>query len=144
MLDLLARHGKLDLDVTVTGDLQTGAHHTAEDTAIVLGQALTKALGEKRGVRRFANSLVPLDEALVQVALDLSGRPFLVYAVEPVALDTITPSPGLWMIVPWLGALRTSVKSSGPSTMVSSIVATEMVWLAGWPPVKVRTVLIAV
>ena len=70
---------------TRSGDLEVDLHHTVEDVGIVLGQALREALGEKRGVRRFANSLVPLDEALVQVALDLSGRPFLVYDVEPVA-----------------------------------------------------------
>ena len=67
------------------GDLEVDLHHTVEDVGIVLGQALREALGDKRGVRRFANALVPLDEALVQVALDLSGRPFLVYEVEPVA-----------------------------------------------------------
>jgi imidazoleglycerol-phosphate dehydratase len=85
MLEQLGKHAGFDLRIDATGDLEVDLHHTVEDVGIVLGQALTKALGEKRGVRRFANSLVPLDEALVQVALDLSGRPFLVYDVEPVA-----------------------------------------------------------
>jgi imidazoleglycerol-phosphate dehydratase len=85
MLEQLGKHAGFDLDIDAKGDLEVDLHHTVEDVGIVLGQALTQALGEKRGVRRFANSLVPLDEALVQVALDLSGRPFLVYDVEPVA-----------------------------------------------------------
>ena len=85
MLEQLGKHAGFDLRIDAKGDLEVDLHHTVEDVGIVLGQALTKALGEKRGVRRFANSLVPLDEALVQVALDLSGRPFLVYDVEPVA-----------------------------------------------------------
>ena len=70
--------------VEATGDLEVDLHHTVEDVGIVLGNALREALGDKRGVRRFANALVPLDEALVQVALDLSGRPFLVYDVDPI------------------------------------------------------------
>ena len=73
-----------DLSIEAKGDLDVDLHHTVEDVGIVLGNALREALGDKRGVRRFANSLVPLDEALVQVALDLSGRPFLVYDVDPV------------------------------------------------------------
>jgi len=85
MLEQLGKHAGFDLRIDAKGDLDVDLHHTVEDVGIVLGQALTKALGEKRGVRRFANSLVPLDEASVQVALDLSGRPFLVYDVEPVA-----------------------------------------------------------
>ena len=76
MLDSLARHARFDLTIKATGDLHIDAHHTAEDIAIVLGQALDRALGEKRGLRRFADAAVPLDEALVQVALDLSGRGF--------------------------------------------------------------------
>ena len=76
MLDSLARHSRFDLTVKATGDLHIDAHHTAEDIAIVLGQALDQALGDKRGLRRFADAAVPLDEALVQVALDLSGRGF--------------------------------------------------------------------
>jgi imidazoleglycerol-phosphate dehydratase len=75
MLDLLARHGGLDLDVQVTGDLATGAHHTVEDTGIVLGQALDRALGDRAGIRRYGHAVVPMDEARAAVALDLSGRP---------------------------------------------------------------------
>ena len=85
MLEQLGKHGGFDLTVDAKGDLAVDLHHTVEDVGIVLGNALREALGDKRGVRRFANALVPLDEALVQVALDLSGRPFLVYDVEPVA-----------------------------------------------------------
>jgi imidazoleglycerol-phosphate dehydratase len=76
MLDLLARHGKLDLDVQVAGDLETGAHHTVEDTGIVLGQALDRALGERRGIVRYGHAVVPMDEARAACAIDVSGRPF--------------------------------------------------------------------
>lgn len=82
MLSQLGRHGGLDLLVRATGDLEIDAHHTVEDTGILLGEVLKEALGDKAGVRRFASVAVPLDEALVEVALDLSGRPFLVYEVE--------------------------------------------------------------
>jgi len=85
MLEQLGKHAGFDLNIDARGDLDVDLHHTVEDVGIVLGQALQQALGDKRGVRRFANALVPLDEALVQVALDLSGRPFLVYDVEPVS-----------------------------------------------------------
>ena len=85
MLEQLGKHGGLDLSIRATGDLEVDLHHTVEDVGITLGIALREALGDKAGVRRFANSLVPLDEALVQVALDLSGRPYLVYGVDPVA-----------------------------------------------------------
>src|SRR5439155_8969772 len=76
MLDLLARHGRLDLDVAVTGDLKTGAHHTVEDTGIVLGQALDQALGERRGIARYGHAVVPMDEARAACAIDVSGRPY--------------------------------------------------------------------
>jgi imidazoleglycerol-phosphate dehydratase len=82
MLAQLGRHGGMDLRVVATGDLAVDAHHTVEDTGILLGSVLAEALGDKRGVRRFASVRVPLDEALVDVALDLSGRPFLYYDVE--------------------------------------------------------------
>jgi imidazoleglycerol-phosphate dehydratase len=75
MLDLLARHGKLDLEVAAKGDLHTGSHHTVEDTGIVLGQALDQALGDRRGIRRYGHAVIPMDEARAAVALDLSGRP---------------------------------------------------------------------
>jgi imidazoleglycerol-phosphate dehydratase len=82
MLDLLARHGRIDLDVAVEGDLQTGAHHTAEDTAIVLGQALDAALGDRAGVTRYGSATVPMDEARASCAIDLSGRPFTLFEAE--------------------------------------------------------------
>jgi imidazoleglycerol-phosphate dehydratase len=82
MLAQLGRHGGLDLTVRATGDLAVDAHHTVEDTGILLGSVLAEAWGDKAGVRRFASVQVPLDEALVDVALDLSGRPFLYYDVE--------------------------------------------------------------
>jgi imidazoleglycerol-phosphate dehydratase len=85
MLAQLGKHGGFDLSIRCEGDLEVDTHHTIEDVGIVLGEALKEALGDKAGVRRFADALVPLDEALVQVALDLSGRPFIVYEVDPVA-----------------------------------------------------------
>mgnify|MGYP003338072688 CR=1 FL=1 len=85
MLCQLGKHGGFDLTVRCVGDLEVDTHHTIEDVGIVLGEALKEALGDKVGVRRFADALVPLDEALVQVALDLSGRPFIAYDVDPVA-----------------------------------------------------------
>jgi imidazoleglycerol-phosphate dehydratase len=85
MLEQLGKHAGFDLTIDATGDLEVDLHHTVEDVGIVLGTAFKEALGDKAGVRRFASALVPLDEALVQVALDLSGRPFLVYDVDPVA-----------------------------------------------------------
>lgn len=93
MITQLGRHGGFDLALTAKGDLEVDAHHTVEDTGIVLGAALAEALGDKAGVRRFASYLLPLDEALIQVALDLSGRPFLVYEVEtsPERIGTFDP-----------------------------------------------------
>jgi imidazoleglycerol-phosphate dehydratase len=85
MLEQLGKHGGFDMEVQATGDLDVDLHHTIEDVGIVLGSVLKEALGEKAGVRRFASAVVPLDEALVQVALDLSGRPFIVYDVDPVS-----------------------------------------------------------
>jgi imidazoleglycerol-phosphate dehydratase len=85
MLEQLGKHAGFDLRIEAQGDLEIDLHHTVEDTGIVLGTAFKEAVGDKAGVRRFASALVPLDEALVQVALDLSGRPFLVYDVDPVA-----------------------------------------------------------
>ena len=82
MLDQLGRHGGLGLTVRAQGDLAVDAHHTVEDTGIVLGEAFRSALGDKAGVRRFASITVPLDEAAVEVVLDLSGRPFLHYDVD--------------------------------------------------------------
>jgi imidazoleglycerol-phosphate dehydratase len=79
MLDAVARHGRLDLDAKVAGDLQTGAHHTVEDTGIVLGQALDRALGDRAGIVRYGHAVVPMDEARASCAIDVSGRPFLVW-----------------------------------------------------------------
>ncbi len=81
MLDQLGRHGGFDLDVQATGDLHVDGHHTVEDVGITVGEVFREALGDKAGVRRFASGLYPLDEALVEVALDLSGRPYFVYDV---------------------------------------------------------------
>ncbi|HWF54866.1 MAG TPA: imidazoleglycerol-phosphate dehydratase HisB [Solirubrobacteraceae bacterium] len=82
MLDLLARHGRLDLDVTATGDLQTGAHHTVEDVGICIGQALDRALGDRAGIRRYGQATVPMDEARAACAIDISGRGLLVFDAE--------------------------------------------------------------
>jgi len=82
MLDQLGKHGGFDLRIAATGDLHIDTHHTVEDVAISLGEAFRQALGDKAGVRRFASGLFALDEALVEVALDLSGRPFVVWEVE--------------------------------------------------------------
>jgi imidazoleglycerol-phosphate dehydratase len=84
MLDHIARHGLLDLEIRAQGDLHVDHHHTVEDVGICLGDALRKALGDKSGIRRYGSALVPMDEALASVALDLSGRPYLVY-VNPLA-----------------------------------------------------------
>ncbi|MGH9208170.1 MAG: imidazoleglycerol-phosphate dehydratase HisB [Acidimicrobiales bacterium] len=88
MLAQLGRHSGFDLSVAASGDLEVDAHHTVEDVGIVLGQTLADALGDKTGVRRFASIAVPLDEALIEVAMDLSGRPFLHYEVD-VAPDAV-------------------------------------------------------
>jgi imidazoleglycerol-phosphate dehydratase len=90
MLAQLAKHGNLDLTVRTDGDLHIDAHHTVEDTALALGAALREALGDKSGVRRFGDALVPLDEVLVQSAVDLSGRPYVVHD-EP---STLAPYVG--------------------------------------------------
>ena len=82
MLDLLARHGHIDLKASVSGDLQTGAHHTAEDTAIVLGQALDEALGDRAGIARYGSATVPMDEARASATIDISGRPFTSFEAE--------------------------------------------------------------
>jgi imidazoleglycerol-phosphate dehydratase len=81
MLDQIGRHGGFDLTIDATGDLRVDGHHTVEDVGILLGEVFKEALGDKAGVRRFASGLFPLDEALIEVALDLSGRPYFVYDV---------------------------------------------------------------
>ena len=83
MLGSFAKHSLIDLDVQAKGDVEVDAHHTVEDVAIVLGTALREALGDKAGIRRFGDALVPLDEALVQAAVDVSGRPYCVHTGEP-------------------------------------------------------------
>ena len=82
MLDQVARHGLIDLEIEAEGDLHIDAHHTAEDIGITLGQALARAVGDKQGIRRYGHAYVPLDEALSRVVVDLSGRPGLVYQVQ--------------------------------------------------------------
>ena len=82
MLDLLARHGRLDLDVDVAGDLQTGSHHTVEDTGLALGRALDEALGDRSGVTRYGHAVIPMDEARALCAIDISGRPLLVFEAD--------------------------------------------------------------
>ena len=83
MVAQLAKHARFDLQLRTVGDLEVDAHHTVEDTGIALGEAMRQAWGDKAGVRRFASYVVPLDEAAVEVVLDLSGRPFLHYDIEP-------------------------------------------------------------
>ena len=82
MLDQVARHGMLDLDIRAKGDLQVDAHHTVEDIGITLGQAVARAAGDKKGIRRYGHAYVPLDEALSRVVIDFSGRPGLEYHVQ--------------------------------------------------------------
>jgi len=93
MVSQLGRHGGFDLTVRAVGDLEVDAHHTVEDVGITLGEVLAEALGDKAGIRRFGSIALPLDEALVEVALDLSGRPFLTYEIEfpPDTLSLGTP-----------------------------------------------------
>ena len=82
MLELLARHGRLGLELEATGDLETGAHHTTEDIGICLGQAIDEALADRAGIRRYGSALIPMDEALAECAIDISGRPHLVFHAD--------------------------------------------------------------
>jgi imidazoleglycerol-phosphate dehydratase len=93
LVNQLGRHGGFDLTVEAAGDLEIDAHHTVEDTGILLGEVLREALGDKAGVRRFASCRVPLDEALVEAALDLSGRPFLHYEIDPPGVKILGDPP---------------------------------------------------
>ena len=93
MLGQLGRHGGFDLTIRAEGDLEIDAHHTVEDTGILLGETLREALGDKAGVRRFASCRVPLDEAVVETALDLSGRPFLHYEIDPPGVKILGDPP---------------------------------------------------
>lgn len=83
MLTALAKHSLIDMEITTAGDLHIDGHHSVEDTAIVIGQALGQALGDKKGIRRFGDALVPLDEALAQCVIDVAGRPYVVCTGEP-------------------------------------------------------------
>jgi imidazoleglycerol-phosphate dehydratase len=104
MLTALAKHSLIDLEVISTGDLPVDAHHTVEDTAIVLGQAIRAALGDKQGIRRFGDALVPLDEALAQAVVDVSGRPYCVHSGEPEGQEYIRIGE-----VPYTGSLTRHV-----------------------------------
>ncbi len=108
MLTSLARHGLFDLTVQADGDVHVDAHHTVEDVAIVLGQALREALGDKAGIRRFGDALVPLDEALVQCAVDVSGRPYCVHTGEPTGQEYAVIGGGT-AGVPYIGSLTRHV-----------------------------------
>lgn len=88
MLDQLGKHGHLGLRIDARGDLEIDAHHTVEDTGIALGEALAQAVGDKRGIRRYGDALVPMEESLARVALDISGRPLLVYEAD-IAAETV-------------------------------------------------------
>jgi len=87
MLGGMTRHGYFDLEVRAQGDLEVDPHHTVEDVGLVLGQAIREALGEKRGIRRFGMSIVPMDEALVRAVIDISGRPWIAYSLHPEAAE---------------------------------------------------------
>lgn len=112
LLTAFARHALFDLDIQAKGDLWIDAHHTVEDTAIVLGQALAEALGEKRGIQRFGDAVVPLDEALVQAVADVSGRPYCQHTGEPAGQEYVVigggSAPGGGS-VPYLGSLTRHV-----------------------------------
>jgi len=90
MLHAFGVHGSLDLKVEATGDIHIDAHHTVEDTAIVLGQAIRQALGDKKGIRRFGDAFIPMDETLAHAAVDVSGRPFCVHLGEPEQFNAFT------------------------------------------------------
>jgi imidazoleglycerol-phosphate dehydratase len=110
MLTALAKHSLIDLTVEATGDWQIDAHHTVEDTAIVLGQALRTALGDKAGITRFGDALVPLDEALAQAVVDVSGRPYCVHTREPTGQEYVLIGgsqgvSGVAASIPYAGSL---------------------------------------
>lgn len=111
MLTALGRHSLIDITVAATGDVHVDAHHTVEDVAIVLGQCLRQALGDKRGIARFGDALVPLDEALAQAVVDVSGRPFLVHSGEPAGYEHVLIGGGSGG-VPYAGSLTRHVLES--------------------------------
>jgi imidazoleglycerol-phosphate dehydratase len=114
MLTAFAKHSLIDLEVESAGDLHIDAHHTVEDTAIVLGQAIRSALGDKSGIRRFGSALVPLDEALAQAVVDVSGRPYCVHAGEPTGQEYVVIGgsqgvSGVAASIPYPGSLTRHV-----------------------------------
>jgi imidazoleglycerol-phosphate dehydratase len=114
MLTAFAKHSLIDLEVESAGDLHIDAHHTVEDTAIVLGQAIRAALGDKSGIRRFGNALVPLDEALAQAVVDVSGRPYCVHTGEPTGQEYVLIGgsqgvSGVTSSIPYPGSLTRHV-----------------------------------
>ena len=117
MLTAFAKHSLIDLEVESAGDLHIDAHHTVEDTAIVLGQAIRSALGDKSGIRRFGNALVPLDEALAQAVVDLSGRPYCVHTGEPTGQEYVLIGgsqgvAGVAASIPYSGSLTRHIMES--------------------------------
>ena len=116
MLDLLTRHARLNLTVSAIGDLETGAHHTIEDVGIVLGQALDRALGDRRGITRYGDAMVPMDEALGACAIDVSGRPFCSFEADRAnfgaARTQIAAPPPTPPAVPTVSAAE--ITGSGP------------------------------
>jgi imidazoleglycerol-phosphate dehydratase len=117
MLTAFAKHSLIDLEVESAGDLHIDAHHTVEDTAIVLGQAIRSALGDKSGIRRFGNALVPLDEALAQAVVDVSGRPYCVQTGEPsgeeyVVIGGSQGVAGVAASIPYSGSLTRHIMES--------------------------------
>ena len=111
MLTAFSKHSLIDLTVETIGDIHIDAHHTVEDTAIVLGQAIREALGDKAGIRRFGDALVPLDEALAQAVVDVSGRPYFVHTGEPAGQEYALIGGGN-VGVPYLGSLTRHVLES--------------------------------
>jgi imidazoleglycerol-phosphate dehydratase len=117
MLTAFAKHSLIDLEVESAGDLHIDAHHTVEDTAIVLGQAIRSALGDKSGIRRFGNALVPLDEALAQAVVDVSGRPYCVHTGEPTGQEYVLIGgsqgvAGVAASIPYSGSLTRHIMES--------------------------------
>ncbi len=111
LLDALARHGGFDLDLEVRGDLDTGPHHTVEDTGIALGQALDRALGDRAGIARFGQAAVPMDEALATCAIDVSGRPYVAFAATSRRCRSAasTPTSPRSSCARWPGAAKLTI-----------------------------------
>ena len=109
MLTALSRHSLIDMTITTTGDVHIDGHHSVEDTAIALGQAIREALGDKRGIRRFGDAIVPLDEAVAQCVVDVAGRPYVVCSGEPVGYEYVRISGSG---VPYAGSMTRHVVES--------------------------------